>query len=106
LTEIYKTLDANNFEVFHQKRKILSKEEILNLFHPYQGRSFYPEIEEHMMTAESIVFLLINKVDQVWDEEKGEEVKLESPIVRWKQLIGNKDPEVAKTEEPLPGPKE
>lgn len=30
---------------------------------------------------------------------------LESPIVRWKKLLGNKDPEVAKSEEPLPGPK-
>lgn len=51
------------------------------------------------MTAESIVLLLINKVDKVWDEQKHEEVKLESPIIRWKRLIGNKDPEVAKTEE-------
>lgn len=57
------------------------------------------------MTAESIVLLLINKVDKVWDEEKQEDVKLESPIVRWKNLIGNKDPEVAKTEDPLPAGK-
>ena len=49
------------------------------------------------MTADSIVLLLINKVDSVWNEEKQEEVKLESPIVRWKELIGDKDPEVAKT---------
>ena len=97
MDEIYKKLDHNNFEVFHQKRKILSKEEILNLFHKYQQRSYYPEIAEHMQTAESIVLLLINKVDQVWDEKRGEEVKLESPIQRWKELIGNKDPEVAKT---------
>jgi hypothetical protein len=55
-----------------------------------------------MTTADSIVLLLINKVDTVWSEEKQEDVKLESPIVRWKQLIGNKDPDAAKTEEPLP----
>ena len=54
------------------------------------------------MTADSIVLLLINKVDSVWSEEKQEDVKLESPIVRWKQLIGNKNPEEAKAEEPLP----
>jgi hypothetical protein len=100
-----KILDTHNFEVFHQKRKILSKEEIINLFHNYQHRDFYGGIEEHMMTAESIVLLLINKVDKVWDEEKQEDVKLESPIVRWKNLIGNKDPEVAKTEDPLPAGK-
>ena len=56
------------------------------------------------MTAESIILLLINKVEMVYDEKAGEEVKLESPITRWKQLIGNRDPEVAKTEEALPGP--
>lgn len=58
------------------------------------------------MTADSIVLLLINKVDSVWNEEKQEEVKLESPIVRWKELIGDKDPDVAKTQEPLPSLKE
>jgi hypothetical protein len=54
-----------------------------------------------MMTADSIVMILINKVDLVWDEAKGMDVKLDSPVVRWKKLIGNKDPEVAKTEEPI-----
>ena len=55
-----------------------------------------------MQTSESIVLLLINKVEQAWDEKAGEEVKLESPIVRWKYLIGDKDPEVVKTQEGLP----
>ena len=73
------------------------------MFYPYKEESFYADIEEHMMTADSIVMLLINKVDKVWDEDKGEDVKLESPIVRWKQLLGNKDPEVAKTEDPIKG---
>ena len=58
-----------------------------------------------MLTAESIVLLLINKVDEVWDEELGEDVKLESPITRWKKLIGNMDPAVATTEEGIPGAK-
>ena len=58
-----------------------------------------------MQTAESIILLPINKVDTIWDEESQEDIKLESPIKRWKKLIGNKDPEVAKTEETLPGPK-
>jgi hypothetical protein len=58
-----------------------------------------------MMTADSIVLLLINKVNEVWNEELGENVALESPITRWKKLIGNMDPEVAKNEEGLPGVK-
>lgn len=68
---------------------------MLNLFYKYRNNSFYGEIEEHLITAESIVFLLINKVDKVWDEEQGQEIKLESPINRWKALIGEKDPDVA-----------
>jgi murein L,D-transpeptidase YafK len=56
-----------------------------------------------MMTADSIVLVLINKVDKVWDEKTQEEVKLESPIVRWKRLIGDKDPAVSKTLEPILG---
>lgn len=52
------------------------------------------------MTAESIVMVLINKVESVYDEQKEEDVKLESPIIRWKNLIGNKDPAEAKANEP------
>jgi len=64
-----KKLDQNNFEIFHQKRKTLSKEEIINLFYNYKNSSFYNDIQEHMMTADSIVLVLINKVDKVWDEK-------------------------------------
>jgi iron complex outermembrane receptor protein len=47
----------------------LSKEEIINLFYNYKNSSFYNDIQEHMMTADSIVLVLINKVDKVWDEK-------------------------------------
>jgi len=80
---------------------VLSREEVLNLFYPYRNEGFYPEIEEHMLTAESIIFLLINKVDTIYDPEKEIDVKLESPIERWKQLLGNKDPEQAKQDDPV-----
>ena len=93
-------LDQNNFEVFHQKKKILAKEEILNLLYPYRNATYFNDIKEHLMTAESIVLILINKVETVYDESKDEEVKLESPIVRWKALIGNKDPAEARTSDP------
>lgn len=95
-----KTLDANNFEVFHQSKKILAKEEILNLFYPYRNANFFADIQEHLMTAESIVMVLINKVETVFDQAKEEDVKLESPIVRWKALIGDKNPTDAKTADP------
>ena len=56
-----------------------------------------------MLTAESIILLLINKIDQVYDPEKELDVKLESPIVRWKQLLGNKDPDQAAGQEAIKG---
>lgn len=53
------------------------------------------------MTAESVVLLLVNDKESIPAEEEGEEdIKLESPVVRWKKLIGNKNPEEAKAEEP------
>lgn len=65
--DVYKLLDKHNFEIFHSMRKIMTKEEVLNLFYKYRNRDYFRDIEEHMMTAESIVLLLINKVDKVYD---------------------------------------
>ena len=50
------------------------------------------------MTSESIVMLLINASEKIENPEDpdGEEIKLESPVVRWKQLMGDKMPEVSK----------
>lgn len=99
MEEIYQKLDENHFEVFHSEKKILTKEEVLNLFFQYRNAPFFPEIEEHMMTAESEVLLLVNKVDSLPAEEEGDEdIKLESPIIRWKKLLGDKDPEEARKE--------
>ena len=75
----------------------MTKEEVLNLFYKYRNAPFYQDIQEHMMTSESLVLLLVNKVDSIPAEEEGEEdIKLESPVVRWKKLIGHKNPEEAK----------
>lgn len=94
------TLDSHNLEVFHSRRKILAREEILNLFYPYRNASFFEPIQEHLLTAESLVLILVNKVESVYDESKEEDVKLESPIIRWKKLIGDKDPAEAKIKDP------
>jgi len=53
-----------------------------------------------MLTAESVVLLLVNDKESVPAEEEGEEdIKLDSPVVRWKKLLGNRNPEEAKTED-------
>lgn len=104
MDDVYAKLKENHFDIFHEEKKILSKEEVLNLFFQYRDEPFYEEIAEHMMTAPSLVLLLVNAVESVPatspEAEEGEQVKLESPAVRWKKLIGNKDPEVAKENEP------
>ena len=48
-----------------------------------------------MLTAESIVMLLVNSVEKI-ENADGEEIKLAAPVTRWKELIGDKQPEVAK----------
>ena len=75
------------------------------------------EIEIHIKDYELVSDKSTGEIDTVfaedslvyteaeWDEEVGEDVKLESPITRWKKLIGDKDPAVATTEEGLPGTK-
>ena len=74
----------------------MTKEEILNLYYPYRNAIYFQDMQEHLMTAESLILLLINKTETIYDEAKEEDVKLESPIIRWKKLIGDKDPSEAK----------
>ena len=73
MEQMYQKLEENHFDIFHQEKKILTKEEVLNLFYKYRNAPFYPDIQEHMMTSESIVLLLVNKVDTIPAEEEGEE---------------------------------
>ena len=98
MEKFHEDLHKNHFEIFHQVKKILTNEEVLNLFYVHRNASYYPEIHEHMTTSESIVMLLVNSTDKIENPEDpdGEEIKLEAPVKRWKALIGHKDPEQAK----------
>jgi nucleoside diphosphate kinase len=48
VAEIMDTIDKNDFEVFHQKKKTLTNEEILNLYYNYRNSDWYPELKEHL----------------------------------------------------------
>jgi nucleoside diphosphate kinase len=92
-------LAKNNFQIFHNVTKVLTKEEILNLFYSHRNASYYADIQEHLMTAESIVLLLTNSRDTIPAKVDGEDdIKLDNPVVRWKRMIGNKDPDDAKAQ--------
>ena len=101
MNTVYDKLRENHFEVFHEVKKILTREEILNLFYNHRNAPYFGDIEEHMLTSESVVLLLVNSCDSIPAEEEGEEdIKLESPVTRWKKLLGSRIPEEAKTESP------
>jgi len=92
-------LAKNNFQIFHSVTKILTREEILNLFYSHRNASYYADIQEHLMTAESIVLLLTNSRDTIPAKVDGEDdIKLDNPVVRWKRMIGHKDPDDAKAQ--------
>jgi len=92
-------LAKNNFQIFHSVTKVLTKEEILNLFYSHRNASYYADIQEHLMTAESVVLLLTNSRDTIPAKVDGEDdIKLDNPVVRWKRMIGNKDPDDAKAQ--------
>ena len=96
---VYDKLRENHFEVFHEVKKILTREEILNLFYNHRNAPYFADIEEHMLTAESVVLLLVNACDSIPAEDETEEdIKLESPVIRWKKLLGSRAPEEAKAE--------
>ena len=103
LAQVHELLEKNHFEVFESKRKILTQEEVLNLFFQYRNQTFFSDIKEHMMTAESEVLLLINSHDTVQadpNDENSEVIKLEPAVDRWKKLIGLMNPEEATAEDP------
>lgn len=64
----------------------------MNLFYIHRNASYYPDIKEAMTTAESIVMLLVNSQDSIPsnDPASPEDVKLDAPVYRWKELIGDK----------------
>jgi len=44
MEEVYNFLEANHLDRFSSVRKILTKEEVVNLFHPYRNAPFFADI--------------------------------------------------------------
>jgi len=105
VAEVYKDIDENHFKVFYEERRTLTKQEVLNLFYVHRYANYYEEIEQAMMTADSIVMLITNRVEFLKSDDPAapEDVKLATPSERWKELIGDKDPAVAKENGQLRG---
>lgn len=92
-------IDKNNFEVFNFSKKIPTEEEIANLYFKHVGNNYFKDIVEFMTCAPVAILVLINK-EETYLDEHGIKTYYQSPIVRWKEMIGHKDPNVAKSTNP------
>ena len=93
-------LDQNEFTIKERKQDKLTKQEVMNLFTKHKAADFYQQIVNEMTSGESWCFVLTNQHETKFDEEKKENVKVENPIERIKKLIGDKDPDVARSTDP------
>lgn len=92
-------IEKNNFEIFNFFKKILTEEELANLYFKHVGKEYFKDIVEFMSSAPIAILVLINKEDTYMDEN-GIKTYYNSPIVRWKEMIGHKDPVIAKNMNP------
>ena len=100
MEQLLAKLKSNNFKIFNRVKKQLTKQELISLYTKISTKPFFPSIIDHMTIGESEIFLLVNDKESIYNEEKEEEIPVEPPLVRIKKLIGDKDPEVAKTQDP------
>lgn len=84
-------IKKNNFEIYDMKIKVLSKEEIMNLYHKHVDKPYFEEILLYNQKSISLILVLINKENTYYDTNSIIR-SYDSPIIRWKNLIGYKDP--------------
>ena len=96
--KIIEKIQSNNFNIFNFLFKTLTKEEIKNLYFKHTTKDYFNNIIEHMTCGPVAILVLTNKEDTYMDEN-GIKTYYNSPIQRWKEMIGDKDPSVAKADE-------
>ena len=91
-------IQNNNFNIFNFLFKTLTKEEVKNLYFKHTTKDYFIDITEHMTCGPVAILVLTNKEDTYLDEN-GIKTYYDSPVQRWKEMIGDKDPNVAKSDE-------
>ena len=89
-------IENANFEIFDFKRKVLTDEEVGNLFHRHTKKEYYDDILQYMTSGPVAIIVLINK-EETFIDTNGIKTFYASPIERWKETIGLKEPKEAKT---------
>jgi nucleoside diphosphate kinase len=62
---------------------------VINLFYKHESKPYFEDILRYMTSGESCVMVLVNA-----DESEGD------PIIKWKKMIGNMNPDDAKKANP------
>lgn len=97
--KIIDRIEKENFEIFDIKIKYLTKEEITNLYYKQTAKEYFSDILEYMTSGPVAILVLVNKSDTYIDSN-GIKTLYTSPVIRWKELIGHKDPGQSKTTNP------
>ena len=66
-------IQKHEFEHAQTLQKKLTKQEILNLFNKHRDTDYYQQLEEEMLSGESLALILTNRSETKFDEEKKEE---------------------------------
>lgn len=74
--------------------KTLTEEEVQNLFYKHIDKEYFFQLNQYLTSGPSAILVLINK-EEIYIDSNGMEKKYDPPIIRWKQMIGNKDPKLA-----------
>jgi nucleoside diphosphate kinase len=96
--EIIQKITSNNLNIFNFLQKQLTQQEIENLYFKHTKANYFNDIVTHMSTGPSAILVLTNKEDFFFDENNIK-TYYKSPIERWKDMIGDKDPAIAKSED-------
>ena len=84
--EILATLESKGFEIRSVASREITRQEAENLYYRHASKDYFAKIIAYATTGESLVVLLSHST--------------QDPIPLLKTIIGNKDPEVAKKNEP------
>lgn len=84
--EILAVLEEAGFEIRSVANRELTRQEAENIYYKHSAKEYFKKLVGYATTGESLVLLLSHKTDD--------------PIPLLKTLVGNKDPELAKKNEP------
>jgi nucleoside diphosphate kinase len=79
---IAKIENSKELTIKNMFQRELLKEEVINLFYKHENKPYFEDLLRYMMSGESCVMVLVNA-----NETEGD------PIVKWKKMIGNMNPE-------------